>query len=34
MMMNFFVPYLISGKQARLEDVSGAVFLDYDGDWG
>jgi len=33
MMLNFFLPYLVSGKLDRLEDVTGTGFLNYGGDW-
>ena len=33
MMLNFFLPYLTSGKLKRLVDGTGTGFLDYGGDW-
>jgi len=33
MMINFFMPYLISGKLQTLDDIRGTGFLEYGGDW-
>lgn len=33
MMLDFFLPYLLSGKMDRLKDVTGTGFLNYGGDW-